>query len=325
MSYTLHFSDQTTNTTITVLSKAEGTGLNNYDTSLELVGAGYPNYGRPTAQNFLKLLENFAGPSKPSHPIKGQLWYDTSNSQRPILKIFDGSSDIWPTTTGIYQQSSDPVVDNLTTNIINGDIWVDTNHNQLKIRNAGTWTIVGPNLLTGVNKTGIEATTATSTTGVNYPIIKNWVNGNVVEIISYDAFTPRTVIDGFANIKIGTNLTNKVVSKYNGLAERAAALEVSPGVLVSAADVITTTDVSTDISPNLIQTGMIIGYGNSSSIPSGYLKCDHSPVSATSYSNLYNVIGTTYGDNGAGTFRTPNMTTATMITSGTYLTYIIKT
>jgi hypothetical protein len=325
MSYTLHFSDLTTTTNITVLSKAEGTGINNYDTSLELVGAGYPNYGRPTAQNFLKLLENFAAPSKPLHPIKGQLWYDTSNAQTPLLKIYDGKSDTWPNATGVYQQSSDPVGDGLTTNIINGNIWVDTNHNQLKIRNAGTWTIVGPNILTGANKTGIEATTATSTTGVAYPIMKNWVNGYVVEIISYDEFTPRTVIDGFSSIKRGTNLTNKVVTKYNGLAEKASALEVTPGVLVNAIDVITTTDVSTDISPNLIKTGMIIGYGNSSSIPSGYLVCDNSSVSTTSYSDLYNVIGETYGTNGEGTFRTPNMTTSTKITSNTYLTYIIKT
>ena len=70
MSYTLHFSDLTTSTTITVLSKEEGTGINNTSTSLELVGAGYPNYGRPIAQNFLKLLENFAGTSKPLRYIK---------------------------------------------------------------------------------------------------------------------------------------------------------------------------------------------------------------------------------------------------------------
>lgn len=325
MSYTLHFSDLTTSTTITVLSKEEGTGINNTSTSLELVGAGYPNYGRPIAQNFLKLLENFAGTSKPLRYIKGQLWYDTSDAQRPILRIFDGKSDTWPAATGIYQQSSDPYGNGLTTTLLNGDIWVDTNHNQLKIRNAGTWTIVGPNLLTGVAKTGIEATTATSTTGVSYPIIKNWVNGNVVEIISYNAFTPRTVIDGFGNIKIGTNITTKVVAKYNGLAEKASSLELSPGVVINASDVITTTDVSNDISPNLIKTGMIIGYGNSSSIPSGYLMCDNSPASITAYPDLYNVIGTTYGTSGDNTFRTPNMTTSTRITSSTYLTYIIKT
>jgi len=325
MSYTLRFSDLTTTTTITVLSKSEGTGINNYDTSLELIGAGYPNYGRPTAQNFLKLLENFSAPSTPLNPVKGQLWYDTSNTQRPVLRIYDGRSASWPSANGIYQQNSDPVGNGLTTNITNGDVWVDTNNNQMKIRSAGTWTIVGPNSLTGVNKTGVEVTTATSTTGISYPIMKNWVNGSVVEVISYNSFIPRTVIDGFSTIKIGTNLTNKVLAKYNGLAEKASALELSPGVLIKASDVITDTDISTDVSPNLIKTGMIIGYGNSSVIPSGYLRCDNSPVSTSSYPDLYAVIGTTYGTNGEGTFRTPNMSTSTKITTSIYLTYIIKT
>lgn len=325
MSYTLHFSDLTTNTTITVLSKGEGTGINNYDTSLELVGAGYPNYGRPVAQNFLKLLENFAAPSNPINPVKGQLWYDTSDPQKPILRIYDGSSTTWPSANGIYQQNSDPVGNGLTTNILNGDIWVDTTHNQLKIRNSGAWTIVGPNSLIGVNKTGVEVTTATSITGISYPIIKNWVNGSVIEVISYNAFTPNTVIDGFTNIKIGTNITSKVLARYNGLSEKSLALEISPGVVVNAADVVTNDKLSTNVSPNLIKTGTIVGYGNSSSIPSGYLLCDNSPVSITAYSDLYDVIGTTYGTNGDGTFRTPNMTTSTRITSSIYLTYIIKT
>lgn len=325
MSYTLNFSDTSTSSKVIVYSTAEGTGLNNYSTSLELVGAGYKNFGRPTAQNFLKLLENFSGASKPSNPVKGQLWYDTSDVTKPVLRVYNGKANIWPSTSGIYKQSDDPTLNNENSDISNGDIWVDTASNQLKIRNNNSWTIVGPHFLSGINKTGSEVTSATSTTGVSYPIIKNWANGSVVEIISYNAFTPRTVIDGFATIKIGTNLTNKVVSKYNGLAEKASALELSPGVLIQASDVITTTKVSTDISPNLVVTGMIIGYGNSSSIPSGYLRCDHSTVSTTAYPDLYNVIGTTYGTAGSGTFKTPDMTTSTRITSSIYLTYIIKT
>ena len=46
-------------------------------TSLLLYGRDVPNYGERIAENFVQLLENFAGPGAPQHPIEGQLWFDT--------------------------------------------------------------------------------------------------------------------------------------------------------------------------------------------------------------------------------------------------------
>ena len=250
-SYTLTFSDPSNVNTITILPVPQGPGINN-DTSLSLVGPGYPNFGLPIAQNFLKLLENFAGPVKPVNAIKGQLWYDTTNPSKPVLRINNGNTDggRWPSANGIYQQTTDPVI-RYSNNIIDGDIWVDTSTNQLKIRYSEDWTIVGPSVQTGVNKSGPETVMVESTTGDIYPVLKNWANGNVVEIVSYNAFTPRTVIDGFATIKIGTNLTSKVSAKYNGIAERAAALEVSTGVLIKSTEVLTNNAVSQTLAGSL--------------------------------------------------------------------------
>lgn len=238
-SYTLTFSDPSTTTTITVPGVTVGPGINNYDTSLDLVGPGYVDYGRPFAQNFLKLLENFAGPNPPLHAIKGQLWYDISNPASPVLRIHNGelTSARWPSANGIYQQPTDPYI-RFTTLIKEGDVWVDTGNNQLKIRYSDEWTVVGPSVQTGVNKSGTEPVLLESNTGTSYPVILNWVSGKVVEIISYASFTPRTVIDGFGTVKAGTNLTTKVAAKYNGLAEKASALEVSAGVLINASEVL---------------------------------------------------------------------------------------
>lgn len=47
------------------------------DTSLLLYGRDVPNYGERVAENFVQLLENFAGPAQPQNPIEGQLWFDT--------------------------------------------------------------------------------------------------------------------------------------------------------------------------------------------------------------------------------------------------------
>jgi microcystin-dependent protein len=53
--------------------------------------------------------------------------------------------------------------------------------------------------------------------------------------------------------------------------------------------------------------GMVIQFaGNASSLP-GYLKCDGSLYNISSYPNLYNCIGTTYGgDSNLGYFNVPN-------------------
>jgi hypothetical protein len=55
-------------------------------TSLALVGKNTTRFGEYTNENFLHLLENFAGAIEPSNPTEGQLWYDTVNS---TLMLYD--------------------------------------------------------------------------------------------------------------------------------------------------------------------------------------------------------------------------------------------
>lgn len=56
------------------------------------------------------------------------------------------------------------------------------------------------------------------------------------------------------------------------------------------------------------QTGSIIAYG-SVSIPSGWLECDGSAVSRTTYANLFAVVGTSFGiGDGSTTFNLPDFT-----------------
>lgn len=63
----------------------------------------------------------------------------------------------------------------------------------------------------------------------------------------------------------------------------------------------------------LMPTGSIIQFGGSSA-PSGYLFCRGQAVSRTTYSALFNVIGTTYGSgNGSTTFNVPDLQTRTAV------------
>jgi len=238
-SYTLNFSNPYKTDTVVVPSANGGSGKNNYDTSLELVGPGYTNYGQSYAQNFLKLLENSASPYPPESPIEGQLWYDTSDPTRKVLRINNGTdiSSRWPTASGVFQQPNDPSIQFGQT-LKDGDVWVDTAKSQLKIRFGTDWTLVGPSLGSGTGKTGSEFANIESNTGATYPVILNWIGGKVVEIISYNSFTPRIVIEGFSTLGIGTNLTSKVSAQYNGTAEKAASLVVTNNTVIRATDLL---------------------------------------------------------------------------------------
>lgn len=216
MAYTLRFSDSTKTDTITV--PAMPPGINTVDTSLNLVGRGYPNYGEKIAENFLHLLENFASSVPPENPIEGQLWYDTSDTGRKVLRIMDGTSTSarWPSANGIYQQVTDPKLAP-SAGLKEGDIWVDTANNQLKIYNNNSWTLVGPSSGTAEAKTGAEPADLVATgTGDTHKVILNWANGYVISVVSSSAeFTPTTYptgMEGFTSIKPGITLTTRLVS-----------------------------------------------------------------------------------------------------------------
>lgn len=66
-----------TNGTVSPVSDVLDASAARASTSLLLYGRDVPNYGERIAENFVQLLENFAGPAAPKNPIEGQLWFDT--------------------------------------------------------------------------------------------------------------------------------------------------------------------------------------------------------------------------------------------------------
>lgn len=55
-------------------------------------------------------------------------------------------------------------------------------------------------------------------------------------------------------------------------------------------------------------TGTIIEYASNGALPDGYLSCDGSAVSRTTYADLFDAIGTTWGSgNGSTTFNLPSL------------------
>lgn len=115
----------------------------------------------------------------------------------------------------------------------------------------------------------------------------------------------------------GTGQTTVVGVRYVlGLGNTDGALPIANGGTgaTNAADALTNLGVDITIF-NL--TGTIIAFAGNT-LPNGYLLCDGSKVSRTTYKKLFDVIGTTYGNgDGSTTFNLPNAQNGRLFTNST--------
>lgn len=174
-------------------------------TDLKLVGKNYAGYGEIQNENFVYLLENFAGSTAPPKAISGQVWFDSSASK---LKFYDGSK--WRTTGGAEVLNSAP------SGLTEGDFWWDTANEQLYAYNGTDFVLVGPQDA-GEGVTQMQSRSVRDTLGTTHSIIASVVNDTVVHIISNDTFTidgtdAENRIAGFDVIKQGITLVNTTAS-----------------------------------------------------------------------------------------------------------------
>jgi microcystin-dependent protein len=251
MAYTINYAD-TNKGTISI----EDSTINQ-STSLDIPGRNTTSYGSVIANSFLNLLENFANTSAPRNPIQGQLWYDSSNGVN-TLKLYDGTG--WINASGLKKGNTAPTVSSALT----GDLWSDTDNNQLYIFTGSGWTLVGPEYSDGL-LTGSKPVVVTGKDEINYTILQVEVAGSPVAIYSTKSFQPKTTIVGFTTINPGINLSSidiggAGVGKFYGTSEKAENLLIG-GTSISAtkflrSDVTSTSDEQIIVSNNKgIQVG----------------------------------------------------------------------
>ncbi len=218
MPYIVNYTDKENKSPLTVFDNTS-----DKTTSLEFPGRNQAGYGQIIAENFLHLLENFAGTAEPVNPTEGQLWYETTDR---ILKIYDGVS--WRAASSIQKSAVEPPTE--TSNV--GELWVDTTNQQLRIYTGNRWILVGPSESTidGL-RYGPIVETITDSDNNNRSILVFYIADIPVQIISKDTFTPKIIIEGFDTIRTGINLTNRAVegvfSKFFGTASSADSLVVA--------------------------------------------------------------------------------------------------
>jgi hypothetical protein len=246
MAYTISYTDSANKGTIVV----EDLTLNT-ETSLSIPGRNTTAYGSAIATNFLHLLENFAFNTQPNNGIEGQLWYD-NNTGAETLKVYDGTN--WVSAAGIQKAVSAPDV--AASQL--GDLWVDTDNQQLYLFSGSGWVLIGPEFSDGL-ATGVTPTSIIGTDNVTYTCIRLDVLSKPAAIISTSAFTPKTAISGFVTLSPGVNLSSVNIAgagflKYRGTSEKAESLVIAgkdiPGANFLRSDIVSTSNFPINVQNN---------------------------------------------------------------------------
>jgi hypothetical protein len=209
MSYKLNKTDGT------LLTELVDGQLDTTSTDLTLIGRNYTGFGEFLNENYIKLLENFAGTAAPGTPIVGQLWYDTSEGR---LKVYDG--------TGF--RSNGPIVSNEQPQMVAGDIWIDNANNQLYFFDGSDLQLVGPvyNAVQGLS--GFEVDTVRDRSSVNHTAVKLWIGNVLVAIISNDEYLPtvdeQTRLNITTDIRKGINIVDQDNFRFYGVSDSANSL-----------------------------------------------------------------------------------------------------
>ena len=170
-------------------------------TDIKLVGKNYAGYGEIQNENFVFLLENFAGANQPPRAIQGQIWFDTANSK---LKFYDGGK--WRTTGGAEISATAPA------GLSTGDFWWDTTNQQLYAYNGTDYVLVGPQDA-GTGITQMQSKSVLDTGSISRSVIAATVNDDVQFLVSPVEFTidstdAQNAISGFDVVRQGVTLKN---------------------------------------------------------------------------------------------------------------------
>lgn len=216
-------------------------------TSIGLVGKNFAGYGEIQNENFLWMLENFAGTTPPGRALAGQLWYD-SDAQR--IKVYTGTK--WSIVGNTEVTATQP------TDSAPGDGWLKNDSKQFYVYDGTQFVFVGPETVQGFGVSRAVSTKIRDESNNYWPVIKLTLNDTVIGVIADRSFNINSLdsIPGFSSLIKGINLssTSGIKGPLQGNATTATTLQTSRrinGINFDGSSDITVTSNTT----NSIKTG----------------------------------------------------------------------
>ena len=132
--------------------------------------------------------------------------------------MYDGSS--FKPTGGAKSQNSAPTSPGA------GDLWHDSDNDQLYVYTGSAFQLVGPVYTAGQTLSGWLIETLASSGG-NKVVSSMYAGNTRVAILSKETFTPSATQTGFATIKAGFTLNSTLGAVFDGTNTQASAIDVS--------------------------------------------------------------------------------------------------
>ena len=209
MAYSINKTDGTLLATV-----ADGQ-VDDLSTDITLIGKNYSGFGESLNENFIKLLENFASTSRPEHPIRGQIWFDTSEAK---LKVYTG--------TGFVPVSSASISNSQPGQPGAGDLWFNNISKQLYFYDGTGFILLGPAYSQAQGLSGFKVETILDSLNASRVVTYLYNNGILLGIFAKDTFSPKLNIEGFSgSIVPGFNAGTLVGIKFNVTATNADKLD----------------------------------------------------------------------------------------------------
>jgi hypothetical protein len=171
----------------TIVSTVPDGQIDQSSTDLTLIGKNYSGFGEIYNENLIKLLENFASADTPTNPIRGQVWFDTSENR---VKVYNGNEFIPVSSATIA--GAQPVT------LGAGDLWFNSIEKQLYFYDGTSTILLGPAYSASQGLSGLKVVSILDTLNQTRVVTYLYNNGILLGIFSKDAFTPKSAIQGFS-------------------------------------------------------------------------------------------------------------------------------
>lgn len=180
MAYTINKTDGT------ILANVPDGQIDRLSSDLTLIGKNYSGFGEALNENLVKLLENFASTTRPPRPVRGQIWFDATETK---LKVYTG--------TAFVPVSSATIANSRPSTLGVGDLWFNNVDKQLYFFDGIDTILLGPDYSSSQGISGIKVQTVLDKTNSSRVITLFYTNGTLIGIFSKDQFIPKVAITGF--------------------------------------------------------------------------------------------------------------------------------